>query len=100
MSRQLEQVEERRSTRLHEAVIRTLVYVFPSVLSGQGREWSGFTVKRTQYETLVVLKCVKAGVPEVAFVASSDIIHALEKAGREAESDKLRWRVDRYGGKS
>lgn len=61
---------------------------------------TGFSVKLGDYDTLMTLRAVFPAGSQIAFVGAEDLPGALAKATREAGSDRLRWRSDRFGGQS
>lgn len=56
----------------------------------------GFSVKMEAEEVLVTIRGVLAGRRQVCFVGAGDLGSALLKVVAAAESDKLRWREDKY----
>lgn len=80
--------------RVYQAVEFGLV----DAVERAGGDLQGFAVKYNGGDCLVVLKVILAGKKQVAFVGAEDLGSALLKAVREGKADRLRWRVDRYGG--
>lgn len=60
---------------------------------------TGFSIRMGEEETLMTLRVVLAGRKQIAFVASGTLAQCLAKAVREAKSDKLRFKPDRYAEK-
>lgn len=61
-----------------------------------GGELTGFSVKCDDFDCLVVLKANFPAGAMVGFVGGETIGGTLLKAAREAKSDGVRWREDRY----
>jgi len=98
MSRQLEQAVEDRSARRFKQVGRSLDGGLIEAVARGGGILRGFSARLGPHESLITLRAEFPGGAMVAFVGSSSIIEALLKADRDARTDKLRWRPDKYGG--
>lgn len=98
MSRQLEQADEQRNSRRHRAIVVAVEYGLFDAVERSGGVLQGFAFKNRGSDCLLVLKAVLAGKKQVAFVGSDDLAGCLIKAVKLGNSDKLRWRDDRYGG--
>lgn len=96
MSRQLEALQEQRTAKRHEAVLRTLEFGLEGAVGHAGGVLTGFSVKMDEWECLVTLRAVLDGKPCIAFVGSDTLISCLLKAEREAQRDNLTWRADKF----
>lgn len=99
MSRQLEERRELRQQKRDRAVIKALEYELSDALGHAGADLRGFTVKLGSGDCLVVLKVVLAGKRQISFVGAETVIDAILKAVREARSDRLVFRADKYTAK-
>lgn len=61
---------------------------------------TGFSIKLSDYETLCTLRAVFPAGSRIAFVGADDLPAVLAKSMRDAGSDRLQWRNDRFVGKS
>lgn len=61
-----------------------------------GGELIGLSVKLNQYDCLLTLRAVLPAGRMVAFIGADTLATALLKAAREARSDDLNWREDRF----
>lgn len=96
MTRQLDaDLEERRDKRV-QALGGLLHYGIPEHFARCNVLLSGLSVKFSGVDCLVTLRAEIEGVPQVAFVGGSDLGSCLQKAVREAHTDALRWRVDKF----
>lgn len=100
MSRQLEQEVENRSHKRHLAIVSAVEYGLTKGVERAGGQLTGLAVKYNGSDCLVVVKAILAGRSQVAFVGGEDLGTCLVKAAREAGTDKLKWRDDKYGGQS
>jgi hypothetical protein len=96
MTRQLELHAEVRSAKRHKKLIMVLEYGLAGAVGHSGGILTGFSVKISEWECLMTIRAVRGDVPMVAFIGSDDLINCILKAERDAMSDKLKWREDRY----
>lgn len=96
MTRQLEQEQEIQQTKRNKALVRAIEYELAGAVAHSGGDLQGFSVKLGGYETLVTLRVILAGRPQISFVGSSNLGEALLKCVRLAKSDKLNWRDDKF----
>lgn len=96
MSRQLDQAQEERTARANKALVRAVDFELQSAVALTGGVLTGFAVKIDDWQTLVTLKALVNDVPSVAFVGADSLKGCLLKAVREARSDKLSWRADKW----
>lgn len=61
-----------------------------------GGELTGFSAKMSGVDTLLTLRAVFPGGKMIAFAGGLTLGAALEKAYREAKTDALRWRPDKW----
>jgi hypothetical protein len=69
-----------------------------AAVSRAGGELTGYSVKFGYEDCLMVLKAVFPAGPMVAFVGAGDASGCYLKATREAGSDSLQWRQDKWAG--
>ena len=100
MSRQLEEMSERRSVRRHLAIVKAVEFELERSVGAAGGDLQGFAFKNRGSDCLLILKVILAGKAQVAFVGGEDLGSCLIKAVREAKGDKLKWREDKYVGQS
>lgn len=99
MSRQLEaRIEE--ASRARQAKVLEAVYggLYDAV-GRAGGELTGLNVKWDGAEVLLVIKAVFPGGPMVGFVGAEDLAGGLVKAAREAVTDSIKWRADKWARK-
>lgn len=96
MTRQLELVNEQRTSKRHDQLIRVLEFGLEGAIGHSGGVLTGFSVKISEWECLMTVRAVRGDVPVVAFIGSDNLINCLLKAERDASADKLKWREDRY----
>jgi hypothetical protein len=68
-------------------------------VSRAGGELLGFSVKLSPYDVLITLRAEFPGGRMVGFIGGETLSGALVKAQREAASDAIKWREDRWAGK-
>lgn len=100
MSRQLEQLLEKRRVNRNKRIVEAVEYGLSDAIERAGGELVGLAVKLHRGDCMLVIKVVLAGKNQVAFVGAEDFGSALIKAVREGGADRLRWRADRYVGQS
>lgn len=96
MSRQLELVQEERTKKTHKALVRAVEFELQSAVALTGGVLTGFSVKIDEWQTLITLKAIVDDVPSVSFVGADSLTGCFLKAVREARSDKLAWREDKW----
>ena len=96
MTKQVERYQESQSSKLRQAVIEAVFGGLDAAVARAGGELTGFNVKIDSYETLLVIKADFPGGPMVAFCGAGGLAEALAKATKEANGDRLRWRVDKF----
>lgn len=95
MSQELVQMEAATMKRL-EHLGRLVDGGIIGSLAHTGAVLTGFSVKIAEYDTLIVVRAILAGRPQVCFVGGSDLAGSLLKLSDLARRDKLRWRVDEF----
>lgn len=98
MSRQLEQSQERKAEKRRVALENALDGGLEAAVAHAGGELSGFSVKSNYDDSLLVVRALFPAGPMVAFVGGFTASQCFIKAAREAGSDGLRWREDRFRG--
>lgn len=96
MTRQLEQLREDRETKRRDALVQALEFGLAGTLETQGITLLGFALKYDAFECLMTLKVEVGGDRQVAFIGTSSPIDCILRAVQAAQSDRLRWRKDRY----
>lgn len=96
MSRQLEMMSEQRTAKKHKKLIVVMEYGLEGAVGHSGGILTGFSVKLNEWECLMTVRAVRGETPMVAFVGSDSLVNCMLKAERDAASDKLVWREDRY----
>ncbi len=96
MTRQADVVQEERTKRMHLALVKALEYELVGAIAHSGGVLTGFSVKIDDFDTLMTLRAVVAGRPQIAFVGGDTLTSVILKVVREAYADKLRWREDQY----
>jgi hypothetical protein len=99
MSRQLEQDSEDRDRRRRLNLWVACTGGLEDAVSYGGGQLRGFSARLSRGECLLVLRADFPGNHMVAFVGAESLSSAILKAEREAKSDHLKWRVDRYAKK-
>lgn len=96
MTRTLEAVQEIRARKLHDAVVRAIEFELVGAVAHNGGELTGFSVRLGEWETLVTLRATFPAGKMICFVGSETLAHTLLKCVREAQTDKLVWRADKF----
>ncbi len=96
MSRQLEQRMEDRNSNERKKLLLAVYGGLDSAVSQAGGNLTGLTIKFSGVDCLLVVKARFPAGPVVAFVGADDLAGCFIKATREAGSDALRWRADKY----
>jgi hypothetical protein len=96
MSRQLEAASEGRDDRSRQALVRAIEYELDDSLRAAGALMTGFSVRYEEYETLITLRAIVEGSPQICFVGAETMKGAILKCVREAKAGKLRWRSDKF----
>ena len=84
--------ESRRAMRL----LRNCEGGLESAVERAGGELAGFSAKMSGYDVLLTLRADFPGGRMIAWCGSSTLATAVDKATREASSDGLRWRPDKW----
>lgn len=98
MSRQLEAAREQKRAKRDSAVLLAVGGGLELALAQNGMHMTGMNVILRGESVMGVVKVFEDGVHKVAFVGAEDIEGLFIKAYREAVSDKLRWKEDKYRG--
>lgn len=98
MSRQLEALHEQKQARRDKVVLLAVGGGLELALSKNGRSMTGLNVMIRGESVMGVIKVFEDGLHKVSFVGAEDMEGLFIKAFREAESDKLRWKEDKYRG--
>lgn len=96
MSRQLEQVQEERTARRNKEIVKAVEYDLVGSIGHAGGELTGFSVRIGATDTLLTLRAIVAGRPQIAFVGGSDTGSCLIKACSLGRQDRLQWKADRF----
>lgn len=96
MTRQTDVVSEERTSREHLALVKAIEFDLVGAVAHSGGVLTGFSVKLGEWETLVTLRAIVAGRPQIAFVGADTLMYCILKSVREAKADKLQWRADKY----
>lgn len=96
MTRQADLVQEDRTVRRNQAVIRALEFELVGSLEACGCTLLGFSVKIEDWECLITLRAVVGEERMVAFVGSDSLSNCLVKCVMSAQRDKLVWKEDKY----
>lgn len=100
MSRQLEQDQEIAQSKRAMQLYRVCSGGLEAAVSRHGGTLYGFSTKFNGYEVLITLRAEFPGGPQVSFIGAHDLAAALVKANAQAKGDTLRWRADKFVGKS
>jgi hypothetical protein len=96
VSRQLQQKQEEALARRNKQILLSIEGGLSDALARAGAVLLGFSVKHGDLDCLITLRVELAGRRQIAYVGSSTLGDCLVKAMREARSDKLRWKDDRF----
>jgi len=97
MTRQLEAKIEQRALRQKERALLSVYGGLEDGVSRAGGALLGFTVSYRGGDVLMVLKADFPAGRMIAFVGAEDLPEVLSKAAKEAASDALRWKEDKWG---
>ncbi len=87
-----DQREMRRAMRL----LRLCEGGLQAAVARAGGDLAGFSVKLSGYDVLLTLRADFPGGRMISWCGGSTLAHAIDKASREAKSDNLRWRKDKW----
>lgn len=93
---QVEKYAEAQFTKQKRAVFLAVFGGLASGVQRAGGELTGFSVKFNEHDTFMTLRADFPAGGMVAFVGSDDLAGCLVKAHREAKSDALRWKDDKW----
>ena len=96
MTTQLEAKLQEKAAKRRLALEKALEFELAGAVEMAGWEFLGFTVKYEDGDCLIVLKASSGVKSHVAFVGSDSIANGILKCVRDAQNDRLRWRLDRY----
>ena len=96
MSSQDEINQDAASRRRDVALRRACEGDLQASVSQTGGELLGFSVKLSQHDCLITLRAVFPGGRMIAFVGGDTLAGCLLKVPREARSNNLRWKADKY----
>lgn len=96
MSRQLEAKQEQARTRRNRAIVAAVEFALSEAVERSGAVLTGFSVKTGPTDTLLTLRVVLAGRPQIAFVGGADLGSCLIKAVRLGKSDGLKYRASKF----
>lgn len=88
--------DSERAARRHQRIGRAAESGLVSAVSRAGGQLLGLSVKYSNGEVLVTLRALMPAGRMVCFVGAESMGGCLLKATRDANNDKLRWRLDRY----
>lgn len=96
MSRQLEQHQEETRKKRNAAIVQAVEYELAAAIERSGAVFAGFSCNYNPGEVLLVIKGDLGGRRQVAFVGAENMGSGLIKAVRLAQSDKLKWKDDKW----
>lgn len=96
MSRQLEARREQQRERLDKLTIVAVEFGLVESVSRSGATLLGLSVNFRPEDCLITVRAELAGKKQISFVGAEDFGAALRKVVREANSDGLSWREDKY----
>lgn len=96
MTRQTENTLEQKEAKRALKLLRALEGGLDQAIGRAGGELYGFSVKANYDDCLLVLRAGFPSGPCVAFVGGYSAAQCLVKATREAGTDNLRWRQDKF----
>lgn len=97
MDKEVQNLQETRTAAYSAAVLRAVEFELEGSVAHAGMMMTGFSVKFGDGECLLTVRGVLAGRPQIAFVGSSDLGNCILKVVRDALSDKLKFRDDKFG---
>lgn len=96
MTSRVEQDAEVRRTRRALTLWGVSSGGLEAAVARAGGELTGFSAKMSGADVLITLRAVFPGGKQIAFAGGETLASALTKAAREASSDDLRWREDKW----
>lgn len=96
MSRQFDQFTEERQTKANMKLVAAIEFDLVKAVAHAGGVLNGYSVRCGGHDSLLTLRVTLAGKELVAFVGAGTEADAFRKAVREAYSDKLSWRPDKF----
>lgn len=88
--------KEKRDGRRSLRLLRLCEGGLESAVERAGGELLGFSAKMSGYDVLLTIRAEFPGGRMIAWAGSSTLAAAIDKAAREASSDSLRWRPDKW----
>lgn len=86
----------REITKPELAALLSFVLYGENVLSQLGRPSTGFSVRHSEWETMLTVRTCHDGVHEVVFVSGRTIVDCVRVFWKKLCADALEWRFDRY----
>lgn len=99
MNKENDQSASTWEERTNKAAALAVAGELESSVAYAGAILTGFSMRLGEGETLMTLRVILAGRRQVSFVASGTMAQCFAKAVREAKSDRLRWKVDKFAKK-
>ena len=99
MSRQLDKKSEDAAAKKAQRLVKALDYGLVEHLDIHGALLTGLAIKHDASFCLLTIKAIVGGMGMVAFVGSDTIVNCVLKADRDAATDELHWKPDKYAPK-
>ncbi len=96
MTRQLEQEQEDRAARRRSLLVTAVSGGLERAVGRAGGELRGISLKLNEYEVLMTLRAEFPSGAMVGFVGGEDMEVCFIKAMKQAGSDNVKWRQDKW----
>ena len=96
MTNQLDTKRQEHAEQISREVLAAVEFELLGACAHSGISLSGFSVKFSEIDCLMVLRGGEAHNRQIAFVGAPDLANCFRKAVREAYSDSLKWRADKF----
>lgn len=93
---QIQEYQKKILEKQKEALLISIYGGLMNSVSRSGGELTGLSIRFNDEEVLMVIKAQFPGKRMVSFVGSHSLAECFVKGTRDAGSDDLRWKVDRY----
>lgn len=96
MTNQLEVKRQEHAEQIGREVLAAVEFELLGSCAHAGINLTGFSVKYSEVDCLMVLRGGEEHNKQIAFVGAPDLANCFRKAVREAYSDALNWRPDKF----
>lgn len=96
MTRQLETLQEEKTSRRNLQIIKAVEYELVGAIAHSGGRLHGLAVTFEDFQTRLTLKAEFGGKYRVTFIVNETLADTLLQGVRGAYGNTLRWKRDKY----